>query len=126
MTFNRAIPILYSTDVARSLAYYTNVLGFTHKWEWDSPPSFGGVVKDDIELFFCLEDQGNPGTWVSLMVDDVDAYYAAIEANGATIVRLPKNEPWNVREMLVKDPDGHILRIGQPLECNPANDETTN
>ncbi|MEZ0541336.1 glyoxalase superfamily protein [Fibrella arboris] len=125
MKLSKAIPILYSTDVARSLAYYTTVLGFADQWEWESPPSFGGVAKDEVALFFCLEDQGNPGTWLSLMVDDVDAYYDTIKANGATIVRPPTDEPWNMREMLVKDPDGHILRFGHSLECEPANDEST-
>lgn len=119
MKFNKAVPILYSTDVARSLAYYTDVLGFEHRWDWESPPSFGGVVKDEVELFFCLEDQGQPGTWLSIMVDDVDAYYEDIKAKGAVIVMPPTDEPWNMREMLVKDPDGHILRMGHSIECEP-------
>ncbi|GAB4025806.1 glyoxalase superfamily protein [Spirosoma gilvum] len=119
MTLEKTVPILYSADVARSLAYYIDVLGFSEKWEWDNPPTFGGVVKDDVEIFFCKEDQGHPGTWICLMVDHVDAYYDQIKANGATILSAPADEPWQMREMSVQDPDGHILRIGHRIECEP-------
>ncbi len=37
MKLQSLIPILYSTDVLKSLAYYTEVLGFTGKWQWDHP-----------------------------------------------------------------------------------------
>ncbi|WP_338869330.1 glyoxalase superfamily protein [Spirosoma sp. SC4-14] len=119
MKLEKTVPILYSSDIRQSLAYYTDTLGFSGKWEWETPPTFGGVVKDDVEIFFCKEDQGHPGTWISVMLDDVDAYYAQIKANGATIVSPPDSKPWNMREMLVKDPDGHIIRFGHRIECEP-------
>ncbi|MGZ5190857.1 MAG: VOC family protein, partial [Flavisolibacter sp.] len=58
MIFKHAVPILYSSDVKRSLRYYTEVLGFESKWEWDDPPTFGGVSKNSAEIFFCKEAQG--------------------------------------------------------------------
>jgi len=112
MRFNTIVPILYSSDVVRSLAYYVDVLGFESKWEWGIPTSFGGVYKDSIEIFFCENGQGNPGTWISLMVDDVDEYHDLIKAKGATVISAPANMEWGLREMLVRDPDGHTIRIG--------------
>lgn len=119
MKFEKTVPILYSADVSKSLAYYTEKLGFSEKWEWETPPTFGGVVKDEVEVFFCKEDQGHPGTWFCMIVEDVDAYYEQIKANGATILSAPANKPWQMREMFVQDPDGHILRIGHQIECEP-------
>lgn len=113
MKFKQAIPVLYSENVRRSLDYYTQVLQFDNKWEWDDPPTFGGVSKDWVQLFFCEKGQGHPGTWVSIMVKNVDDYYEAIKAAGAIIRAAPDNKEWGLREMLVEDPDGHILRIGQ-------------
>jgi uncharacterized glyoxalase superfamily protein PhnB len=47
---------------------------------------------------------------------DVDALYEEYKQRGATILEPPKNYPWNMREMLVGDPDEHRLRIGGESE----------
>ncbi len=91
MIFKTTVPILYSSDVVKSLTYYVNILGFENKWEWGMPPNFGGLYKNGIEIFFCENGQGNPGTWLSIMVDNVDEYYEMIKAKGATIVSQPSN-----------------------------------
>ena len=115
MLFTHSVPILYSENIRRSLDYYTQVLQFGNKWEWDDPPTFGGVSKDLVQLFFCEKGQGNPGTWISIMVKNVDEYYEQITAKGAVIRATPDNKDWGIREMLVEDPDRHILRIGQGI-----------
>ena len=116
MIFESVVPILYSTNVARSLTYYVEQLAFDDKWEWDNPTTFGGVSKDCVRLFFCLKDQGSPGTWVAINVDNVDEYYETIKARGAKILWPPGDKEWNMREMLVEDPDGHIIRFGHGIE----------
>jgi hypothetical protein len=52
MAFESIVPILYSADVVRSLAYYMEQLAFDEKWTWDDPTTFGGVSKDCVRL--CL------------------------------------------------------------------------
>ena len=118
MKFEKSNPILYSRDIKRSLKYYTEILGFDDSWEWGDPTDFGGIVKDDVEIFFCLEAQGSPGTWLAIIVDDVDAYYNIIKGKGAKIISIPESKEWNMREMLVEDPDGHILRFGHRIDCD--------
>ncbi|MBS1609281.1 MAG: GNAT family N-acetyltransferase [Bacteroidetes bacterium] len=115
MRFNTIIPILYSSSIINSLNHYTDVLGFENKWDWGSPPTFGGIYKNGIEIFFCENGQGHPGTWISIMVDNVDEYYETINAKGANIISPPESMEWNIREMLVKDPDGHIIRFGNSI-----------
>lgn len=104
----------------RSLTYYTDVLGFADQWHWEEPPTFGGVVKDGVEIFFCHEDQGHPGTWLAVIVDEVDTYYEQLKGRGADIITPPVRREWNMREMLVKDPDGHLIRFGHRIECEPT------
>ena len=116
MHFHNVIPILYSSDVVRSLTYYTEVLGFDCKWEWETPPTFGGASKDGVEIFFCLGEQGQKGTWLSIFLDNVDEYYEQIKAKGAIIHAEPKTMEWGVREMLVGDPDGHYIRFGHAAQ----------
>lgn len=118
MKFEKSNPILYSKDIKKSINYYEDILSFDNSWEWGHPTDFGGVVKDDVEIFFCLNDQGNPGTWIAIILDDVDEYYKTIKDKGAKILAQPENKEWNMREMLVEDPDGHIIRFGQRIDCD--------
>lgn len=46
-----------------------------------------------------------------MVVDDVDALYAAFRERGARVAEPPEDSPWNTREMLVIDPDGNRLRF---------------
>lgn len=115
MIFHHSVPIFYSSDIKKSIQYYTEVLGFDRQWTWDDPPTFGGVSKDRVELFFCRQAQGNPGTWISIMVDDVDELHEQIKKKGGIIASPPQDKEWNLREMLVEDPDKHIIRFGQSI-----------
>jgi catechol 2,3-dioxygenase-like lactoylglutathione lyase family enzyme/GNAT superfamily N-acetyltransferase len=122
MIFKHHVPILYSTDITRSIAYYKDVLGFEHSWEWDNPPTFGGISKDGVEIFFCKDGQGHPGTWLSIFIEDADAYYETIKAKGARIIQPPHTYEWGVREMLVEDPDGHKIRFGHGAGSRPVSE----
>ena len=113
MIFKTTVPILYSTDVVKSVNYYVDILGFENKWEWGNPTDFGGVSKNSVEIYFCLNGMGHPGTWLCLLVDDVDAYHDTIKAKGAKILSPPETMEWGLREMIVEDPDGHKIRFGQ-------------
>jgi len=77
-------PILSVRDVGASIAYYTSKLGFTDHWEWGEPTAFGGVSRDGVEILFCKDRQGCPGTWLSVWVDDVDAWSATSRRAGPT------------------------------------------
>jgi catechol 2,3-dioxygenase-like lactoylglutathione lyase family enzyme len=118
MRFEKSNPILWSSDIRRSLKYYVDVLGFAESWEWGDPVDFGGVVKDDVEIFFCLNNQGSPGTWMAIMVEDVDAYHELVKSKGAKVLVEPIDREWFMREMLVEDPDGHVIRFGHRIECD--------
>jgi catechol 2,3-dioxygenase-like lactoylglutathione lyase family enzyme len=117
MKFESLVPILYSADIPRSIAYYTNVLEFEEHWAWDETPTFGGVQTGDVRIFFCKDNQGHPGTWICINLENVDAYYERIKVNGAKILSPPGAKEWFMREMLVEDPDGHIIRFGHGIEC---------
>jgi catechol 2,3-dioxygenase-like lactoylglutathione lyase family enzyme len=112
MKIDSIVPILYATDVAESIRYFTNKLGFEGNWEWDNPPTFGGVNHGKTQIFFCKDGQGNKGTWMSIFIHDVDDYYESIKSKGAVILSPPQTMEWGVREMLVEAPDGHKLRFG--------------
>jgi len=111
-------PILCVSDIEASFDYYVDRLKFVKAWDWGEPATFGSVYfGEKVELFFCLEGQGNPGSWMSIFIKDVDAYKRIIKEAGADIVYGPADEPWGVREMHVKDPDGNIIRFSTAIEA---------
>ena len=112
--FHHCVPILSVRDVAASVRYYVEQLGFRKHWDWGDPPTFGAVTRDNVEIYLCKDTQGHPGTWVYIAVDDVDGLFEQIKAAGAEIRQPPTNLPWHMREFNVADPDGHRIRFGSP------------
>ena len=113
-TFEHANPILSVANMARSLRYYVDVLGFSNAdWGGDD---FTCVTRDGASIYLSQGDQGQPGTWVWLGVEDVEVLYMEYKEKGSTILHAPANYPW-AYEMKVADPDGHVLRCGsEPKE----------
>jgi catechol 2,3-dioxygenase-like lactoylglutathione lyase family enzyme len=120
---NQVIPILNVRDVAASLKFYVDVLGFDRPWHWGDPPTFGGVRAGDLEIQFCLNGQGGPGTWMAIWVDDVDAWYERLRSRQVDIRQPPTNFPWGVRELNVADLDGHRIRFSTATHAPPDDAE---
>jgi uncharacterized glyoxalase superfamily protein PhnB len=53
--------------------------------------------------------------WMSMWVDDVDSVHRHCQKHGLEITWPPTDMPWNVREMHVRHPDGHVFRISQAI-----------
>ena len=67
----------------------------------------------------CQGDQGQPGTWIWIGVEDVDPLFQDYSTRGAKIRQRPINHPW-AYEMQIEDPDGHVLRFGsEPKPDSP-------
>jgi predicted enzyme related to lactoylglutathione lyase len=108
-------PILTVRDFQEATRYYTEKLFFELLWDWGEPPSFGCVRLGKVEIFFCLKAQGQPGTWMSIFMEDVDGYLERIKKAGAEVIYGPKDEPWGCREIHVRDPNQHVIRFSQGI-----------
>jgi catechol 2,3-dioxygenase-like lactoylglutathione lyase family enzyme len=118
--FGGVTPTLNVSSFAASIDYYVGRLGFTKKWDWGEPPTFGCVGRDNVSVFLCQGRQGQPGTWLMVFVENVDDLHAEYKERDAKIVGPPTNMPWGSREMHVEDPDGHRIRFGSDVTA-PAN-----
>jgi uncharacterized glyoxalase superfamily protein PhnB len=127
-------PILNVSNMTESFAWFEK-LGWSKAWDWGTPPTFGSVCSGDFQIFMCLDGQGGrgrrsvnttsaidgddtaaKGVWMSIWVDDVDVVYQNCLAEGIEVTFPPTDMPWNVREMHVRHPDGHVFRIGKGFE----------
>jgi len=108
-------PILHVRDLKEAMAYYTEKLLFERLWDWGDPPDFGAVRLGNVEIFFSQRGQGLPGSWLCIFLDDVDGYYQRIKQLGAEVIEEPRNMPWGMREMQVRDPNQHVIRFGHGI-----------
>jgi catechol 2,3-dioxygenase-like lactoylglutathione lyase family enzyme len=114
--FGPATPIVRVADLAASIAYYVDVLGF--RIDWQAPPLVS-VSRDRCCLFLSQGDQGHPGGWIWTGVNDVKALHEDLRGRGARIRQAPTNFQWAL-EIQVADPDGNVLRFGSdPLKGVP-------
>lgn len=130
--FNRLIPELLVSSIEASKVFYVEQLGFTIEYE---------RREDDFALIsyegsqFMLE-QDHATAWITgelgsirgrginfqIEVDSLDTVIAKIETNDLPYFRKPK-EQWyrintieeGVKELLIQDPDGYLLRFQQYL-----------
>ena len=125
-------PILNVSDFQASVAWFAK-LGWEKSWDWGDPPSFGSVCSGECAIFLCLDGQGgrgksdlattfgpdgdaaDKGVWMSIWVEDVDAVHRECLAQGLEVTWPPTDMPWNVREMHVRHPDGHVFRISRGI-----------
>ena len=118
-TFTAMTPILNVASVEASIEHYTSVFGFEKEWDWpdeEEDKTFASISNGKARLFLAENNQGARPVWIYYGVDDVDALHQRYLAAGAEIRQEPADRPWHAREMLVADPDGHVLRIGGPAE----------
>jgi len=115
------VPVLNVSSLEQSFAWFAK-LGWRQGFAWDpepgAPPVFGSVICDDCEIFLCLDGQGGrggDGSWMSVWVDDVDAVHELCLREGIDVTHGPVDEVWHVREIHIRHPDGHILRISRAL-----------
>ena len=123
-------PILNVSDMQETFDWFAK-LGWSKGWDWGDPPTFGAVCSGTCEIFLCLGNQGGrgerplkpltsdedwnerQGVWMSIWVEDVDAVHRRCIERGVEVTMPPTDEPWNVREMHVRHPDGHVFRVSR-------------
>jgi predicted enzyme related to lactoylglutathione lyase len=112
--------VLAVQDLARSAAYFEDVLGF--RLEWKDADDFRLLCRGGVRMMIghCPNEKpareiGDHSYIAYLEIDDVDALHAEIAPRGAIIRQPPADKPWRMREMLIATPDGHRIMVGQPL-----------
>ncbi|MEM9177165.1 MAG: VOC family protein [Myxococcota bacterium] len=114
-------PVFQVRDVAASLAWYRDKLGFTIDFVEGDPPVHARIVGDPtyaaptVHLRFePLQSERAPfaGAEVWLHVDhSIDVLYDRYLERGVKIVLPIEDKPWGLRQFVVEDPDGYRLVI---------------
>lgn len=118
------------TDVARSVAFYTQHLGFT--LEHQQLPAFASVSLGDAQMLLSGPEasgsrpmpngqQQEPGGWnrVVLKVKDLPGYIAELKKAGLHFRNDMETGPGG-RQIQVEDPDGNPIELFEPAPKREA------
>ncbi len=134
---------LLVSDFAQSLKFYTNVLGF--KQLYGRPEeAFAYLDRDGAQIMIVQHEAGDGRSWIAgdlvqpfgrgmnleIEVEDAEALQASCVRHGARIF-LDMEEKWyrrdalllGVRQFIVLDPDGYLLRLSQSLGTRAVSGE---
>lgn len=130
--FNRLIPELLVSSIEASKVFYVKQLGFTIEYERREDDfaliSYEGsqfMLEQDHAIAWITGELGSirgRGINFQIEVDCLDTVIAKIETNDLPYFRKPE-EQWyrintieeGVKELLIQDPDGYLLRFQQYL-----------
>jgi catechol 2,3-dioxygenase-like lactoylglutathione lyase family enzyme len=132
ITFTSITPNLIVRDIAKSTAFYRDVLGFAIKQTVpDSEPFvFVWLERDGVPVF--LNDikaaehdypdaarlpQGGSAT-MFFVITGVDAYHAAVSPYAPVVMPL-KTQFYGMREFAITDPDGHLITFAERVSALP-------
>jgi lactoylglutathione lyase len=130
----KLVPELICSDFKRSLAFYTELLGFSVGYARPED-RFANLERDGAVLMLeqsltrdrlwpkaDLSPPYGRGINLEIAVKDVAALEAAVRSAGWSFY-LPPEERWyrrgaidiGVRQFAIQDPDGYLLRFSQPI-----------
>jgi len=120
--FIQITPFIHVPDLARALAFFTDVLGFQTLVRMDE---YAYVQRETVGVRV-MQNQGEAGAPSGnrrfayyIDVRDVDALYAELKPKLDALpkgdVHGPADKSYGQRELLVLAPDGNLLAFGQAI-----------
>jgi predicted enzyme related to lactoylglutathione lyase len=120
-TFLESATILEVKDVVASEAFYREKLGFRPGVSFGEPPTFCITGRDEVSVFLDKTRTSPRATplnqyWaLYICVDDADAVAAELTERGVVFDRAIEDQDYGCRDFDVRDPDGHVIGVGQEL-----------
>lgn len=108
-------PVVVVPDVRATVEYYREKLGFEVEFLWGDPPTHAGVKFDDKTIQLSQGTASLDGLRLYLSVWDAPQLLRQYRAAGVEIVEELEDKAWGQREFVVKDLNGLLLCIGQPI-----------
>ncbi|MEZ5292530.1 MAG: glyoxalase superfamily protein [Vicinamibacterales bacterium] len=129
--FTTITPNLIVRDIARSTAFYCDVLGFRvaqtvpdaapHAFVWLDRDGVAVFLNDPAAVARDLPEYGAPAfggtSTLFVVLEGVDALHARVSQSVPIVMPL-RTQPYGMREFAIHDPDGHLItfaeRVAQP------------
>lgn len=122
MKINRMMTNICSEQLSKSRDFYTKLFDFAVDYDSDW---FVHLISKDKQFELGIIDINSDvvpkdirkqptGTYITFVVDDVDAVFIVAESNKFEVVLSPEDTFYGQRRMLLKDPNNYIIDISSP------------
>ena len=116
------IPILPVRELASSVRFYTDTLGFKLDWGGEAGATICSVSKDSCSIMLLQADKADSAVWVWIGLED-DSLFETYKGKGVKVLQEPRNFSW-AYEMKFEDLDGNVLWLGtEPRTDVPFEDQ---
>ena len=117
---------LHVRDLRASTDFFTTRLGFTIDFIYGDPPFYGQVSRDNARLAlrsmdvpFFAEDIRQREDLLSASItlgsaDEIEQLFITYQDADVPIAQSLRNEPWQAKTFIVKDPDGNLILFAAP------------
>jgi catechol 2,3-dioxygenase-like lactoylglutathione lyase family enzyme len=117
---------LYVRDLKTSTDFFTQKLGFKIDFVYGDPPFYGQVSRDNARIavrymdepFFAEDVREREGLLsASITVataEEIKQLFLDYQAAGVPFNQSLRNEPWQAKTFIVKDPDGNLILFAGP------------
>lgn len=128
MTISRSFVNICSDRLPTTRDFYVDLLGFQVGFDsdWfvqlsasDSEATIGIMARDN-ELVPEQARGAASGSYITVVVDDVEPVFARAKDLGVPIVEEPKDLFYGQRRMLVTDPNGVLVDVSSPTAPPPT------
>ena len=127
MSLNELQPILWVSNIERSVDFYRDKLGFDLAFAMTGDGGkllHASVTNGSVTLMLGYKDEATipvegrrlgGGAELYTYAEDVDAYYERVRAAGTSLTQPITDQYWGDRTFTVTDPDGYVLTIAQTV-----------
>jgi catechol 2,3-dioxygenase-like lactoylglutathione lyase family enzyme len=124
MTISRMIPNICSDCLPETRDFYVELLGFQVQFESDwyvqvaapgQPRLELGIMQRDHELVPEPFQTLPAGTFLTVVVDNVDDVYTRAMSYNLSVIQPPCDEFYGQRRMLLTDPNGLLVDVSTPI-----------
>jgi catechol 2,3-dioxygenase-like lactoylglutathione lyase family enzyme len=115
MRMQALVPMLQTADMARTRAWYEDVLGF--RCVSVQGDTWCRLERDEVAFMFMNNahlGHAHATATQYIYVDDVDALWNSIEAR-CRAEWGPERMPYGMLEFAIRDPNGYLLSFGESL-----------
>lgn len=123
-----AEPQLFVANMAASLDFFTQKLGFAIAFTYGEPPFYAQVKRDGARLNLrCVDEpvlDPNLRDREELLsaamtvgtASEIKQLFLELQSAGVVFFQTLKTQPWGARTFIVKDPDGNLLLFAGPAD----------
>jgi catechol 2,3-dioxygenase-like lactoylglutathione lyase family enzyme len=131
-SFSSAVPVIATADVAGTVRYFEQTLGFKQQWLWGEPPVYAGIKAGGAMMYVCHDPElaatikeRRLGPDIFLWVNNIESVYRQHRANNAEITEELSARSWGVRQYVIREPNGYLLKVAESNETEKGQPSRT-